>query len=234
MASLKKTVVEVEKDDGTLTTTELLEAHDSFCILYVNYGLNGTRAYLDVYNPTASEDERRKKYPGAAVSSHNLLKNPNIKDRIRFLKNQKIKSKDDVLLGLSEISDSSVRPFLNYGSDQSQFPFFDLQSEEAKASLHLVKDIKIKRSRRWEGKGEDAEEWEDEEVELKMYNRHEALKDMGRFHKLFVDRVEHSGVIVDIPWEDLTQQQLARIQAGEDPLTIKKEIDDAKNKNTNK
>lgn len=234
MASLKKTVVEVEKDDGTLTSVEILDTHDSFCILYVNYGLNATRAYLDVYNPGASEEERRKKYPGAAVSAHNLLKNTNIKDRIRFLKNQKIKSKDDVLLGLSEISDSSVRPFLNYGSDGSQFPFFDLQSEEAKASLHLVKDIKIKRSRRWEGKGEDAEEWEDEEVELKMYNRHEALKDMGRFHKLFVDRVEHSGVIIDIPWDDLSPQQLARIQAGEDPAVIKKELDDAKNSKNNK
>jgi hypothetical protein len=228
---VKKTVVETENEEGTLTNVELLGAHDSFCILYVNYGLNGTRAYLDVYYPNASEDDRRKKYPGAAVSAHNLLKNPNIKDRIRFLKNQKIKAREDVLLGLSEISDSSVRPFLNYGSDGSQFPFFDLQSEEAKAALHLVKDIKIKRTRRWEGKGEDAEEWEDEEVELKMYNRHEALKDMGRFHKLFVDRVEHSGTVVEIPWNDLTPQQLARIRAGEDPAVIKKEIDDAKAKN---
>lgn len=34
-----------------------------------------------------------------------------------------------------------------------------------------------------------------EEVEYEMYSKHEALRDLGKFHKLFTDKVEHGGSV---------------------------------------
>jgi hypothetical protein len=219
--------VEVDGEDGTQTTIEISQQHYDFCVQFIIHRLNGTQAYLACY-PSA------KSKPAAAVSAHDLLRKPNIQAVITDLKKKYILSAEDVLFHLSDIAaNASHEPFLNYGEDGKQFPFYDLSSEAARANMHLVKDLKIKRERRVEGSGEDAEEWEVEEVEIKLLDKHTALRDMGRYHKLFVDRVETSGHVIEIDFNDLTPEQIVRLHQGVDPSIIKKELDERKAANQN-
>jgi phage terminase small subunit len=73
------------------------------------------------------------------------------------------------------------------------FIYFDFSHPDAINNLHLIKKIETKRTRRVEGKGEEAETWEDEWVKVELNDPQRALEMLGKYHKLFVDRKEHSG-----------------------------------------
>lgn len=215
-----KVTVEVAGENGTRIKIELIQAHYDFCVAYIKHRGIATRAYLEVY-PNSS--------PAAARSSASeLLTNPNILSVIEHFQDQYIMNAKTVLFHLSDLANASYVPFINYGKDGKQFPFIDLSSDDAKENMHLVKDMKMVRERRLEGTGEEAEEWETETIELKLHDRHGALRDMARFHKLLVDRIENTGHIIQIPWDQLTPEQTARLHAGADPSVIMKEINERK------
>ncbi len=92
---------------------------------------------------------------------------------------------------LSDIARGSLRPFVKIEDDG--FVHFDFSSPDALEHLHLIKSIQTKRTRRVQGKGEDAEEWEDEYARVELCDITHALELLGKAHKLFVERREHSG-----------------------------------------
>jgi len=114
----------------------------------------------------------------------------------------KIMSATEVLGRLSEMARASVLPFVRITEDGAVF--FNFSDPQAKEYLYLIRKVKTKRARRLEGRGEDAEEWEDEWVEVELHDAQNALVNMGRHHKLFVDQQEVNGTIQHIsdPKED--------------------------------
>ena len=70
------------------------------------------------------------------------------------------------------------------------FTYFDFSHPDAKNYFHLIKKIKTKRTRRVEGRGDDAEVWEDEWVEVELHDAQAALEKIGKYHGLFIDRTD--------------------------------------------
>jgi hypothetical protein len=94
-------------------------------------------------------------------------------------------SADEVLLLLADHAHASLKPFTKI--TEEGFVYFDFNQPGALEHFHLIKKIKSKRSRRWEGRGDNAEAWEDETVEIEVVDSQSALDKLGRHHKLFND-----------------------------------------------
>lgn len=215
----KKTIkVEVSNGEGGTILIELSNTDYDFGCEYLINGLNATRAYMKTH-PESSYDSARS-------SSSELLAKPNIVLFINDRMKKKAMQADEVVARLSDIARGNHLPFIKVASDG--FIYFDFSQPEAKDYMHLIKKIETKRERRIEGAGADAEEWEGEWVKVELHDAHAALRDLGRWHKLFVDRVENSGFSIEIPWDELTPEQIIRLEQGVDPAVIKKEVDERK------
>ena len=86
---------------------------------------------------------------------------------------------DEVLIRLGQIARGSVAEFADIEklSDLRNHPL-----------AHLVKKIKSK-------KRIDVDGIEYLDFEFELYSAHEALRDIGKHHALFTDKVEHSGEV---------------------------------------
>jgi len=235
MAKRKTVTVEITGDNDTPTSIEISDVDLKLIDLYLHNGLNGTQAYLTLHPPKkgktdeveedAKETERRR-YDSARANASEILAKANV----RAIVNDRMKKfgmgVDEIIFHLSRIGRSSHYPFIKFADDG--FVYFDFSHPEAMANMDLIAEIETKRERRIEGKGDDEEEWEGEWVRVKLHSRLSALRDLGKVHKLFVERIEKSGYSVEIPWDDLTPEQMIRLSQGVDPAIIKKEVDDRK------
>lgn len=148
----------------------------------------------------ATEAARKAGYKGdsktlAVVGFENLRK-PNISAIVNERLNEAAMSANEVLARLSKIARGEVIDFLDEDGK------FDLKTARQLQKAGLLKKLKSKRTSKRvdvleEGNEESRETLETalvyEEVEFEMYSAHEALRDLGKFHKLFADRVEHTG-----------------------------------------
>jgi len=152
------------------------------------------RLFVDEYLQCWSAAEAyRRAYPKAAKSTSwtngsLLLRKTEVRAAIETRLREKHMSADEVLGRLSDHAKASLEPFMEIGKDG--FVSFDFSSKEARAHLSLLKRVKTKRTRRVEGQGEDAEEWEDEQVEMEVVDAQSALEKLGKHHKLFNDKLE--------------------------------------------
>lgn len=161
------------------------------------------RVFVDSYLSNgfnATEAARAAGYKGnentlSSVGYENLRK-PEIAAVVQERLNEAAMSANEVLARLSKIARGEVVDFLNEDGK------FDLQTARKLQKAGLLKKIKSKRtSKRVDSLTEGSEESREtletslvyEEVEFEMYSAHEALRDLGKYHKLFADRVEHTG-----------------------------------------
>lgn len=155
---------------------ELSQAHKAFITEYMINGYNATQAYKKVYPKSTYEAARR--------SASDLLTNPDIKEAVAKEFDKKVMKREEVLSRLSDMARASHRPFIEINEDDGSV-YFDFSSPEAKSHIHLIKKIKTKRNRQIVGKGEDAETWESEWVEVELHDAKDALKLIGQHEKLF-------------------------------------------------
>lgn len=153
--------------------------HEAFCIEYVQTW-NASDAYSRVYKKAT----RESCYTNGSI----LLRNPKIQERIKEYLRTKQMTADEVLTRLADQARATHEPFVRITSEG--FIYFDFSNPEALKHLHLIKKVKTKRTRRVEGKGEDAEQWEDEWMEVELHDAQAALQLIGKHHKLFNDKVE--------------------------------------------
>lgn len=147
---------------------------------------NGTDAYKAAYPKCTRETAR--------INASKLLTATNIKAEIDKRLSESAMSADEVLERLGRQARGSHESWIRINDDG--FISFDFSNPETAKHLDLIKKIKTKRTRRIEGKGNDTEEWEDEWVEVELYDAQAALALLGKHHKLFNERVDHSGNIV--------------------------------------
>lgn len=136
----------------------------------------------------------------AAVACENLIK-PNIKSYIDERLSAMTMPANIVLVRLAEIADGKVSDFLDENKN------FDLETAKKNGKDHLLKKLEIERTiklTKTEVSGEmesflgddEIEEIESrteiiyEKVKFEIHSSHEALRDIGKAHKLFVDRVD--------------------------------------------
>jgi phage terminase small subunit len=151
--------------------------HREFIKEYMQNGYNGTQAYRKIFP--------RSSYESARSSASDLLTNPNIQEELAKEFDKKVMKREEVLSRLSDMARASHHPFIEINEEDGSV-YYDFSSPEAKSHLHLIKKIKTKRSRRAYGKGEDAETWEHEWVEVELHDAKDALKLIGQHEKLFV------------------------------------------------
>lgn len=105
---------------------------------------------------------------------------------------------NEVLARLTGIARGDVADVLD---EEGRFDFQKARRDKKTALLRKIKrkTTAKKVDRFTEGAEEEAETFETsvvyEEVEFEMYSAHEALRDLGKYHKLFADRVEHVGEV---------------------------------------
>lgn len=216
----KKTItVERPAESGdTLTKVEFIHTDWALVNAYFDCNMNQTRAYLKVF-PDAG-------YESARVEASKKFAKPNIAAEIKYRLEQDAMSVAEVVKRIGDMARASHEPFIKIADDG--FVYFDFSHPDAKNNLHLIKKIETKRERRIEGSGESQEEWEGEWVKVELHDAAAALRDLGKYYKLFTDRVENSGYVIEFDWDDLTTEQVARLRAGVDPMIIKKELEAAK------
>lgn len=106
------------------------------------------------------------------------LKKPEIAKRIQERLAEKTMTADEVLVRLSEQARASFKDFIVIEGEYSWR--FDM--EKIQASGHLVKSISTSKNG----------------VRIELYDAQAALRDIGKHHGLFTDRVEHSGEVAQI------------------------------------
>lgn len=128
----------------------------------------------------------------AAVASENLKK-PHIRAYLADLMEAITMPANVVLARLTEIANGKIDDVLDEDGK------FDFETAKKKGSTHLLKKLKVKSSSKKVDavSDDDTETLETslltEEVEFEMYSAHEALRDLGKYHSLFVDKIRHEG-----------------------------------------
>lgn len=139
--------------------------------------------YLQCWN--ATEAAKRAGYsPDTAYSiGQRLLKEVEISALIKARLNEAAMSADEVLRRLADVARGNIGAFMD---DEG---YFDLTDEEAINKRYLLKRSKIKKR----VGGPEDDQWTETETELELHDPVRALELIGKHHKLFTDKVEHSG-----------------------------------------
>lgn len=175
---------EVSPPSGDLTAKQRL-----FVDSYLSNGFNATDA------------ARTAGYKGnenvLGVTGYENLRIPKIAIIVQERLNEAAMSANEVLARLSKIARGEIVDFLDEDGK------FDLKTARRLHKAGLLKKIKSKRTSKrvdsmTEGEEDNRETLETslvyEEVEFEMYSAHEALRDLGKYHKLLNDRHEISGL----------------------------------------
>ena len=146
--------------------------------------------YLQCWN--ATEAARRAEYAHPNKQGPRLLVNIGIQEEIQKRIDEKAMSADEVLLRLGDMGRGDIGDFMDIESMS-----FSLALEKAKeqGKTHLIKKVK---QRTTITQKKDGDEEENHWIELELHDSQAALVHLGKHHKLFTDKVEHSGTVEHI------------------------------------
>jgi PBSX family phage terminase large subunit len=136
--------------------------------------MNGTEAYSRLHPKTT--------YESCRMASSRLISKDNIKAEISKRLDEQAMSKSEIIARLAAMARATAFKFIRITDDG--FCYFNFSDPEAEQYFYLIKKIKTKRTRRIEGKGREAEVWEDEWVEVELHDAKGALETLGRYHRL--------------------------------------------------
>lgn len=153
-----------------------------------------------------------------SIGSENLTK-PDIQAYIDTRLKELTLGANEVLARLTDIANGSIEDVLDESGN------FDYKTAKKTGKLPLLKKLKRKTtSKKVDSQTEEHDGQSEtletslvfEEVEFEMYSAHEALRDLGKFHKLFTERHEVDGVIGHYPmskeeWERRAEEKLKEV-----------------------
>lgn len=183
--------------------------------LFLN-NMNQTQAYLRVYR----KPDEKGKYSARDTSicrrlASETMTKPDVRAAVESRLQETTMRANEVLFRLTQMARADHLPFIRFSDNGSVF--FDFSHPDARQYFYLIKKIKTKRTRRTEGRGENAEEWEDEWVEVELHDAQSALDKLGRYYKLFDNKPQ---AVLNIDIDKLNYEQLKRINQGEDPAYV--------------
>jgi len=145
-------------------------------------GLTAKRqAFVDAYLTTwnASEAARVAGYAAPGQQGHRLLKDVEIADEIQRRVSDRAMSADEVLIRLADMARGTMEDFLTV-KDGVKKPYIDFEKAQAAGKIWLVKKFKYA---------------PDGAVEFELYDAQAALVQLGKVHKLFVEKQEVNGAV---------------------------------------
>lgn len=172
-----------DQNEPNDTPIELTLDDLAFIAAYFEENMNGTRAYMKLH-PKSSYDSSRS-------SASTILAKPNVRAEIKRRLDEKAMSAEEAIARLGEIARAEIKPFVRI--DDDGFVYFNFADPEAREYIYLIKKIKTKRERRIDGRGDDAETWEGEWVEVELHDAHAAIRDILKLHGKFSEKVELTG-----------------------------------------
>lgn len=163
--------------DGDKPNSETLTAKEQ---LFIN-------AYLGEAYFNATRAARLAGYRGndnvLGVAGHRLLRKAKVSGVVNERINEAAMSANEVLARLSKQARGSLAQVLTEDGE------FDLAAARASGFDDLLKKLKVKRTIRRERGSQD--EIEDVTYEYEIHDPQAALVHLGKFHKLFIERMEH-------------------------------------------
>lgn len=143
--------------------------------------MNATQAYMTVY-PKSS-------YASANANSARLLSNTIVKKEIEKRMKEHGMASHEALKRLTDMARASLMPFVRIDDGHVYFNFADA---EAKKHFHLIRKIKSKKHSHMVGKDDEQAEVTEQWVEVELHDAIRALELLGKYHKLFTDKVEQT------------------------------------------
>ena len=140
--------------------------------------------YLRCWNATeaaiaAGYSERTARQQGSY-----LLSKVDIQAEIRKRIDEKAMTADEVLVRLADMARGDMGDFLDISSMSFQV---DLSEAQEKGLTKLIKKVK---QRTTTTLSKDGVETETSDIEIELYDAHAALVDIGRYHKMFTEKVD--------------------------------------------
>jgi phage terminase small subunit len=157
--------VEEESPDGSLTMRETL-----FVMFYVGEHMgNGTQAAI-----AAGYSKR-----SAASIASEYLKKPKIRDAVQARMKELTMPSEEVLFRLTLMAQADIGPYINVVHFESLGDrlTLDLPKMKKDGKTFLIKKL-------WEDK--------DGNIRVELHDSASALRDLGRHHQLFIDRIDIS------------------------------------------
>jgi phage terminase small subunit len=159
--------------------TKLTDKQRAFINGYLANGFNATQAALEAgYSPKSAR----------SIGSENLTK-PDIREEIDRRLAALRMSADEVLYRLTQHATASLEDFLQVEDGTTPRP--DLAKAAKAGKLGLLKKVKFSRLGGIEA--------------IEIHDPQAALVHLGRHHRLFVDRTEHTGVVVTVTADDMAE-----------------------------
>lgn len=147
--------------------------------------------YLGAARFNATQAMRLAGYKGndnvLGVSAYRLLRKSKVAALIHERLNEHAMSANEVLAILSTQARGSLADVLDEDGK------FDLKAARKSGSHVLLKKLKVKKTIRKYGRGRAAYKTEEVTHEFEIHDPQAAAVHVGKFHKLFVDRTEHTG-----------------------------------------
>ena len=175
---------------------DLTLKQERFCQEYLVDG-NGTQAAIRAGYSEASAREQ---------ASENLRK-PNIAARLEFLESERLAAlkitQEAVLRQTARLAMSDMR---DYYTEDGRIKRVEELDDAAAAA---ITGIKVTKRRTYEESDGEPPEYE-EVVEFKLADKKGPLELLGKYHKLFTDKVEHGGPNGPIEVKDVSGNDLAR------------------------
>lgn len=156
--------------------------HQAFVDSFLIHNRNATEAYCDVYGVS-------RKVGG--VNGHQLLKNTEIIEAIKRRTDEMMMTPEEVLTRLADIARGNISDLMTITTSGFTLELLD-KDKQIKPQTKLIKKIRQKVTI-YLAKREDEEDREVIETELELYSAHDALRDLGKVHALFTDKVKVEG-----------------------------------------
>lgn len=147
--------------------------------------------YAETLNGVDSAREAGYKgsYSVLCVVAHDNLRKPKIKKLVRLLLEVKLMPLEEVLVRIEEQATASIGDYIVFDSDGS----LKIDSDVIKKAGHLIRKINVRKKQiENEEKGYSAEE---ETISIELYSAQKALELLGKYYKLFVERLAFEGEI---------------------------------------
>lgn len=159
---------------------ELSKKHQQFVAEYLKC-FNGVQAYMAVYKGAS--------YQTAVVNASKLLTNTNIQEEINEYKNSVLMQVDEAMKLTNDIARGDIAQMMDISSVGFNL---DMSKAQELGLTGLIKKVKQKTTT-FIAKKESEEDREITELEIELYDRQAALRDILKMHGKFIDRTELTG-----------------------------------------
>ena len=175
---MKKKKKKKDVADDSAATSKLTPKQKLFCELYLDT-MNAGYSYCTAY--------KVKEETGWSAGSR-MLRNVKVAEYLSTELDKRIMGSAEILSRLADQARGDITTFIKIENGEI---LYDLGSPQARMFSHLIKKVKTRTTE--SPKGEKTQ-W----VEVEIHDPQKALEDLGRYHKLFTERIE-TNTTVTIP-----------------------------------